>query len=200
MSTAQKVDGTDRGPSEDRRPVEPEASVLHEFREVQAALGRWPQADGIEGWWPPENLTMQQFKVLMLLVRPWWPEHHADPWETIGSLAHHFGVSAPSMSGIVERLCRAGLVERHRSQPDRRVVHLVATAHGRAVVEELFSARVQRLRHYLSLMSRSEIEALFVGLRAVRLAVARDLEREAREAAFREDLNANGASEATADR
>lgn len=131
---------------------------------------------------------MRQFKVLMRLVRPWWPEHHADPWETAGSLAAYFKVSAPTMSGIVERLCQAGLVEKHRSQPDRRVVHLVPTAEGKAVIEDLFSARVQRLAHYLPLMSEADVMSLWSGLRALRLAVARDMELEAQDALSRHAL------------
>jgi DNA-binding MarR family transcriptional regulator len=43
----------------------------------------------------------------------------------------------PTVSGLVDKLCRAGLVERGQRADDRRVIPLMLTEEGRAVVGEI---------------------------------------------------------------
>jgi DNA-binding MarR family transcriptional regulator len=47
-------------------------------------------------------------------------------------------VTPPSVSVLVDELVRSGLVERHRSEDDRRVVVLSATPAGRKLISELW--------------------------------------------------------------
>ncbi len=51
----------------------------------------------------------------------------------VSHLAESCSVTPAHISAVVEELCRDGLVERTRSETDRRVVHLVATPGGRAI-------------------------------------------------------------------
>src|SRR5215831_13168973 len=55
------------------------------------------------------------------------------PGLSLRELAETEGISAPSMSGHVDRLEAAGLIRRVRSSDDRRRVGLELTKEGRAV-------------------------------------------------------------------
>lgn len=63
------------------------------------------------------------------------------------ALAKQVALSQATVTTILDRLCRAGLVERRRSDADRRVVHILLTDEGRARVEaapELLQAEFLR--------------------------------------------------------
>ena len=59
----------------------------------------------------------------------------------VNDLAAREGSSAPSISGHIDRLCAAGLVERTRSTDDRRRVGLTTTADGARVLRTVKSRR-----------------------------------------------------------
>ena len=75
------------------------------------------------------GLTEQQWRVLRVL----W---HRDG-RALLELAEATLISAPSMVGVVDRLARSGLVERRRSQSDRRVVRVFLTSRGRGLEAEV---------------------------------------------------------------
>ncbi len=52
-----------------------------------------------------------------------------------GELAEAVGVSAATVSGMLDRLCEADLAERSRSEADRRIVDVRLTRRGRRKVE-----------------------------------------------------------------
>jgi DNA-binding MarR family transcriptional regulator len=53
------------------------------------------------------------------------------------ALAQHLGVDRTVMTYLLDSLAEAGLVERHADPADRRARRLVATARGRALLDEL---------------------------------------------------------------
>ncbi len=71
------------------------------------------------------GLTEQQWRVLRVL---WQRDGRA-----LLELADATLISPPSLVGVVDRLARSGLVERRRSQSDRRVVRVFLTEHGRGL-------------------------------------------------------------------
>jgi homoprotocatechuate degradation regulator HpaR len=75
------------------------------------------------------GLTEQQWRVLRVL---WQRDGRA-----LLELADATLISAPSMVGVVDRLARSGLVERRRSQSDRRVVRVFLTGRGRDLEEQV---------------------------------------------------------------
>ena len=79
------------------------------------------------------GITEQQWRVLRVL------------WENNGcnlqSLAQATLISSPSLVGVVDRLERIDLVERHRSETDRRVVNIFVTNRGKAL-ESAVQSRV----------------------------------------------------------
>lgn len=57
----------------------------------------------------------------------------------ITGLATHLGLDKSSMSGLVDRAERRGLVRRERSAVDRRAVDVVLTTEGSALVTRLYA-------------------------------------------------------------
>ncbi|RJQ08379.1 MAG: MarR family transcriptional regulator [Bacillota bacterium] len=125
--------------------------------------------------WSPGKLTMPQFKVLMLLSGPRCPAGSAPAGDlTIGRLARHLGLSAPTVTGIVDRLAAAGLVTRSRRRDDRRVVEVAATAGGRELISGLLAGREERLRRFFARLPEDDARCLLKGLDALRKAIESD--------------------------
>ena len=55
-----------------------------------------------------------------------------------------------TVTGIIDRMEREGLVERRRSENDRRVIHIVLTKKGRELAREIDVEPVQIFRRVLS--------------------------------------------------
>lgn len=81
---------------------------------------------------------------------------------TVSHLAEATEASLASTSSLAERLVKSGHLEREADPSDRRKVLLVATPHGREVVEQLmsrYSKRFERLVEGMSPEGRSALEA-----------------------------------------
>lgn len=142
---------------------------------------------------PPEKLTMPQFKVLLLASGAGpaggsgkdadtpvaeVPGHPGTVGLTVSGIARHLRLSAPTVTGIVDRLVEAELVERGRTAPDRRVVEVTATERGRRLVAEVLSAGEEFLRRFFAAMDEEDARALLRGLVAFRLAIIKVVQRE----------------------
>ncbi len=92
------------------------------------------------------------------------------PGLSLRELAGAEGISAPSLSGHVDRLEAAGLIRRVRSVDDRRRVGLELTKDGRAVLRRVRARRTtwlaDRLGH-LSDEERENVERALPALRAL---------------------------------
>ncbi len=71
------------------------------------------------------GLTEQQWRVLRVL----W-EHQDIAFHELSEITL---IPAPSLVGVVDRLSKSGLVERRRSQSDRRNVSILATTKGKTL-------------------------------------------------------------------
>lgn len=81
------------------------------------------------------------------------------------ALAELEGIRTPTVSGLVDRLERAGLLRRVRSQVDRRRVGLTITPAGRRLVAAVRERRTVWLAERLELLSSSERAAIEAALR-----------------------------------
>jgi DNA-binding MarR family transcriptional regulator len=99
----------------------------------------------------PGALSHAQYQVLFELLRT--------GQLTAGGLATVAGVSAASMTQMLDRLADAELVERVRSAADRRVVGVRLTEAGRAVCEERRAAVEPLWRETLSGFTTAELAA-----------------------------------------
>jgi DNA-binding MarR family transcriptional regulator len=79
---------------------------------------------------------------------------------TLGDLAAAEQVRPPTMTHLVEALRRQGLVKRTIDPADRRVIRVVATPKGTALLMEGRDRRVRRLADPLRLLSPEERDVL----------------------------------------
>ncbi len=75
---------------------------------------------------------------------------------TVTGLARRVHVSASTIVGILDRLERHGLVERHRDDEDRRVVNVSATELGRTLVAAAPSVLQENLANGLASLPEQE--------------------------------------------
>jgi DNA-binding MarR family transcriptional regulator len=73
-------------------------------------------------------------------------------------LGHRICASAPTMTGLIDRLERQGLVSRERDESDRRVVLIALTDAGRAAFRALEEDAGEKIAGLLSCLSPDERE------------------------------------------
>ena len=88
----------------------------------------------------------------------WLVREHPDL--TLGELAALERISAPSLSGHVDRLERAGLLDRVRSTEDRRRVVLRLTPAGSRLLRRVRTRRTTWLTERLGALDPEELELL----------------------------------------
>ena len=105
------------------------------------------------------GITARQATVLWLVKR--------SPGLSLAELAAEEGISPPALSGHVDRLERAGLLERVRSSEDRRRVGLRLTDEGARVMRNIRARRTTWLADRLRALEASEIGAIEAALPAL---------------------------------
>ena len=105
------------------------------------------------------GITARQATLLWLVKR--------SPGMSLAELASEEGISAPALSGHVDRLERAGLLERVRSSDDRRRVGLRLTAEGERLMRRIRARRTTWLADRLKSLDSSELEAVGAALPAL---------------------------------
>ena len=114
---------------------------------------------------PPPDLTMQQFRVLGQVVRR--------PGISGNELGGLLGVSAPTASGLVERLVEKGLIARIDDADDRRIRRLHPTEPGRDIMRQMDSMFERMLGAVLQVLSVEELEVLCRSARTMLTALDR---------------------------
>ena len=105
------------------------------------------------------GITARQATLLWLVKR--------SPGLSLAELAAEEGISAPAMSGHVDRLERAGLLERVRSSDDRRRVGLRLTEDGERLMRRVRARRTTWLADRLKALEPSELEAIELAVPAL---------------------------------
>ena len=107
------------------------------------------------------GLTIPQFYTLVTI-------HHGEKGCTMGVLAEETHQCSATMTGIIDRLLKMGLVERARDESDRRLVMVRLTKDGQALLRSALNERLQGLREVLTQFEeggrRHIIEALKVSV------------------------------------
>lgn len=104
------------------------------------------------------ELSMAQIKALLAISKD------GDP--SVGGVAKELKIGLSAASQIVERLVKAGLVERRAHPSDRRVIQCVLTPQGQVVVER-FQTGPRLLRQWLKHMDPNGLTQLQQGLTAL---------------------------------
>lgn len=97
------------------------------------------------------GVTVMQFKVLRTLQE--------EPNISLGELADRLQVGNSTMSGIVERLVKAGYLLRERSEDDRRTLLLRLTEEGKERQNQTYDIFMKRMSKILEIPDK-EIEQL----------------------------------------
>ena len=105
------------------------------------------------------GVTARQATLLWLVKRR--------PGLSLAELAAEEGISAPAMSGHVDRLEKVGLLERVRSSDDRRRVGLRLTEDGARLLRRVRSRRTTWLANRLRSLEPSELGAIESAVQAL---------------------------------
>jgi DNA-binding MarR family transcriptional regulator len=98
------------------------------------------------------GITARQATLLWLVKRR--------PGLSLAELAAEEGISPPAMSGHVDRLERAGFIERIRSSDDRRRVGLRLTDDGQKLMRRVRARRTTWLSDRLGALDPAELDAI----------------------------------------
>ncbi len=79
---------------------------------------------------------------------------------TIGDLSAKMFLACSTMTDLVDRMERQGLVERLRDTADRRVVRVVLREKGRRLFEDVLAAKRDRLRRILTPYSLEDVKTI----------------------------------------
>ncbi|MFJ7200753.1 MULTISPECIES: MarR family winged helix-turn-helix transcriptional regulator [unclassified Streptomyces] len=101
------------------------------------------------------GLSEGEFDVLCALRRAGEPYERAP-----GELAGHTMVTTGAMTKRINRLERAGLVTRRRSDDDQRGRIVALTAPGRELIDRAFTDHMHNERHLLDLLTPADAETL----------------------------------------
>ena len=97
------------------------------------------------------HLSILQIQALFFLK-----QESEDKKVTMGDIAEYFHIELSSATSLLNKLCEQKLVERQSDDKDRRLVIIVLTAQGKALLEKAMSERRQKLEKTLSYLSEKE--------------------------------------------
>jgi DNA-binding MarR family transcriptional regulator len=103
------------------------------------------------------GITARQATLLWLVKR--------SPGLSLAQLSAEEGISPPAMCGHVDRLEKAGLIERVRSSEDRRRVGLRLTVEGARMLRRVRARRTTWLAERLGTLPPAELEAVEAAIR-----------------------------------
>jgi DNA-binding MarR family transcriptional regulator len=133
----------------------PRAPTTEQLLELSQTIARQLHPADLQSWCAVD-LTMSQLKALFLARPPHGASH--------GEIARALGVGLSTVTGVVDRLVDHGLVVRHPDPFDRRLSHVVATAQGTDLIDQLSGSRREYLRQLLEALTPDERSGLHAAL------------------------------------
>lgn len=103
--------------------------------------------------------------------------HLAHNGETrIGELSKEMGLSNSTVSGIIDRLEKQGLVERVRSEEDRRVVKIKLNDKFKKKAKSKFKIVEQKLSKIINKSSQEDLDSILNGLENLKKILEEEVE------------------------
>lgn len=112
------------------------------------------------------GISPSQFPVLKLL------EEKGEA--TVSEVASHLGMSVAGATGLIDRLVKAGLVERRRDEGDRRLVFVALSAQGEAGLARARRTRRAIIADLMSTLTRDEVEQFLATFEKMHASLGRD--------------------------
>lgn len=135
--------------------------ILHEYLQVSRHI-----TEKFRVYYGKLNLTYPQSIVLAIL--------EADGPMPISALAEAAGSANSTISGVLDRLEQMDLIQRVRSERDRRVVYVNLTPHFEEVQEELEGSVLESFPGLIEKLSPEEVEQVRTGLTVLERALKRE--------------------------
>lgn len=135
--------------------MEKSKEILHAYLQVSRHI-----TEELRGHFGKMNLTFPQTLVLTLL--------DSDGPMPISSLAKATGSANSTISGVIDRLERAGLVRRVRSEQDRRVIYVEVTEKYSAIQNENKNHAIARFSESISSLNEEEMDQIVAALNLLR--------------------------------
>jgi MarR family transcriptional regulator, organic hydroperoxide resistance regulator len=129
--------------------------IIKEIMELQRRMSQVIIPYAIESW-RELDVPLAQLKSLLIITFK---------GETnFSTLAQDLGVTPGDITRIIERLVEQGLVSRHPSPEDRRIIWLHATDKGRELLTNLMESQTRHMIHILEYVSLEDLKSLLSGL------------------------------------
>ena len=137
---------------------------MHDPRILEKAMGLYLRTVGIIDplrmrTWKEAELTVTQLRVLFILREA--------PGAPAGLLAERLRVTPPTVTGLVDRLVRMGVVRREEDPKDRRLVRNVLTERGQEVLGEVEREGRAFLTKLFERLSAGQLAGLVESLEAL---------------------------------
>jgi DNA-binding MarR family transcriptional regulator len=125
------------------------------FRVMLRTLGLVRRA--MEPFFAQHGISGSQWGVLRVLSRV---EDEGQPGIRLRDLSDLLLIRPPSVTGVVDRLQRLGLVERRQSETDQRARLVSLTTAGRRLVDQVTAGHADRIHEVLGVLSAPEQKQL----------------------------------------
>jgi DNA-binding MarR family transcriptional regulator len=103
------------------------------------------------------DLAVPQFRALMFINR--------NPGTSLRAVAHHLGLTAPTVCKMVDGLVLTHLVQREPSPQDRRKITLTMTSQGQEILEHSHQETRARLAEVLAHLTPRESETVMQAMK-----------------------------------
>lgn len=130
-------------------------SVIKTLKEIMKLIHK-----NVQNQFKELNITGPQGMIIGILI------HKGDM--KISDLSEKIGLSNSTVSGIIDRLEKQGMVERMRSSEDRRVVYVKVTDEFKKNAEKYFCEIEKRFDVIISKATEEELETILKGLNTLK--------------------------------
>ncbi len=136
----------------------PQTAAWIALDRVHSLMSRQIQATMTE-----HDVTRPQYSVLRLLLE--------DGQQTANALSSHMGVTPGNLTGVIDRLEAAGLVQRERDPQDRRCITLSLTEAGSGKARSIIPSTRGRVERLFAALNPEELEAFRSSLKKLEAAL-----------------------------
>ncbi|WP_111656260.1 MarR family winged helix-turn-helix transcriptional regulator [Isoalcanivorax indicus] len=143
----------------------PQSQITAFRHAIDALIRAFKVSEGVQHPDLSKPLSQTDVQALLYVV--------AHPLCIGADLGQHLGMVPTTVSAIVDRLVRSGLLARSRTETNRRIVQLQPTAAGLRIAEQVIAGQEADCRLMLEALSDSERQHFISMFGKIALAMAR---------------------------